>query len=120
MEEAAKQRGAASSGYGTTVFKQVYKYGGLDQSPTVFPPELGVGTFAFGGWLMPNFFAKQKPEFRADAIAKAVAGLTTTFSTAYGKHLSLEDLGSPATYGETLASKTDAKFLVCPNGDITE
>lgn len=104
--------------YGPPQKRSVYKYGGLDTSNSEFLPSVGVGNWTWGGWLMPFHYAKFPPEHRAAGIAKAVAGLKTTFSTAYGTRLSLEDMAkSPEQYFATLASQTDLKFLVLPNGE---
>jgi len=104
--------------YGPPQNRAVYKYGGLDKSNTEFLPSVGVGNWTWGGWLMPFHYAKYAPEHRAAGIAKAVAGLKTTFASAYGDKLSLEDLAkSPEQYMATLASQTDKKFLVLPNGE---
>merc|ERR1712129_669156 len=104
--------------YGPPQQRTVYKYGGLDTSNSQFSPSVGVGNWTWGGWLMPFHYAKYPPEHRAAGIAKAVAGLKTTFATAYGTRLSLEDMAkSPEQYLATLQSQTDLKFLVLPNGE---
>jgi len=104
--------------YGPPQQRTVYKYGGLDTSNSQFSPSVGVGNWTWGGWLMPFHYAKYPPEHRAAGIAKVVAGLKTTFATAYGTKLSLEDMAkSPEQYLATLQSQTDLKFLVLPNGE---
>lgn len=104
--------------YGPPQKRTVYKYGGLEKSNTEFLPTIGVGNWTWGGWLMPFHYAKYPPEHLAAGIAKAVAGLKTTFSSTYGDKLSLEDMAkSPEQYKATLASQTDKKFLVLPNGE---
>jgi len=102
--------------YGPPQNRAVYKYGGLDKRPSEFT-SVGVGNWTWGGWLMPFHYAKFPPEHRAAGIAKAVAGMSTTFSTKFGARLSLEDMAeSPDKYKATLESTTDEKFLVMPNG----
>jgi len=104
--------------YGPPQKRSVYKYGGLDKSNTEFLPSVGVGNWTWGGWLMPFHYAKYPPEHRSAGIVKVVAGLKTTFSSAYGTRLSLEDMAkSPEQYFATLQSQTDLKFLVLPNGE---
>eukprot|EP00927_Polykrikos_kofoidii_P015204 TRINITY_DN1674_c0_g1_i5.p1 TRINITY_DN1674_c0_g1~~TRINITY_DN1674_c0_g1_i5.p1 ORF type:complete len:406 (-),score=83.50 TRINITY_DN1674_c0_g1_i5:164-1318(-) len=104
--------------YGPPQKRSVYKYGGLDTSNSEFVPSLGVGNWTWEGWLMPFHYAKYAPEHRAAGISKVVAGLKTTFSTAFGTKLSLEDMAkSPEEYFATLQSQTDKKFLVLPNGE---
>jgi len=105
--------------YGPPQKRSVYKYGGLDSSNCEFTPSVGVGNWTWGGWLMPFHYMKFPPEHQRAGIAKAVAGLKTTFSSSYGTHLSLEDMASsPEQYFATLQSQTDLKFLVCPNGEF--
>ena len=90
MEAALKLNGtAAHPAYGTATLKQVYRYGGLQKGPTELPMSLGMA-WAVGGWLMPFHFDQRGPEHLRASIDRAVAGLTTTFATSYGKHLSLD------------------------------
>jgi len=105
--------------YGPPQKRAVYKYGGLDKNNSEFAPSVGVGNWTWGGWLMPFHYAKYPPEHRAAGVAKVVAGLKTTFSSAYGTRLSLEDMAqTPEQYYATLQSQTDLKFLVLPNGEF--
>jgi len=117
MEEALKINGEKPHpAYGCSTHKQVYRYGGLQKGNTELPMGLGMA-WGVGGWLMPFHFAKRGNEYRAASIAKAVDGLTSTFSTNYGKRVSLDEMCTgPADYLATLESKTGQKFLVCPNG----
>jgi len=104
--------------YGPPQKRSVYKYGGLDKNTSEFAPSVGVGNWTWGGWLMPFHYAKYPPEHRAAGIAKVVAGLTTTFASAYGTRLSLGDMAqTPEQYLATMQSQTDLKFLVLPNGE---
>jgi len=103
--------------YGPPQKHAVYRYGALDKSNSEFLPSVGVGNWTWGGWLMPFHYAKYPAEHRSAGIAKAVAGMTTTFATTFGSRLSLEDLAeSPEKYKASLVSQTDEKFLVMPNG----
>ena len=121
METALKANGEKPHpAYGCATHKQVYRYGGLNKDDTVLPMSLGMA-WGVGGWLMPFHFAKRGAEHRTASIAKAVEGLHTTFSTSYGKRISLEEMcASPQEYLDTLQSKTGEKFLVCPNGLLPE
>jgi len=100
--------------YGPSIFREVFRYGGLVSGATPVPSSLGVGNWAYSGWLMPF---KLRPEHMQKALAIAAGGLKGTFSTTYGKHLKLEDFASsPEQYLSALVAKTDEKFLVTPNG----
>lgn len=122
MEGALKANGEVPHpAYGCATHKQVYRYGGLSKGDTHLPMSLGMA-WGVGGWLMPFHFNKQEGKMeghRKASVAKAVAGLTDTFSSSYGKNLSLEEMcASPEAYLATLESKTGEKFLVCPNGPV--
>lgn len=106
--------------YGPTPFRQVYRYGGLDQSDTALPMGLSVGNWAYGGWLMSLCFKKYGG---ADAIKKAMGivanDLKDTFSTTYGKRFALDEFAAnPEQYLENLKAETGAKVLLLPNGVI--
>ena len=56
--EAAATRDAKNLGrYGSTVYKQVYIYGGLDRGPTEFNRNFGM-TWGIGAWLLTPFLQK--------------------------------------------------------------
>jgi len=68
---------------------------------------------------MPFHYQKYGAEHKKRSIAISAGYLKDTFSTTYGKHLSLEDFAaSPEQYLASLESKTDQKFLVVPNGPL--
>jgi len=116
MEKALVANGEhADPAYGTFKLKQVYVYGGLSQENCLLKSGMGM-TWQVGGWIMPGHYRKPTAGKLSDAVSIAVKGLKTTFSTTFGKHLSLDDMVDG--YMSTLVSQTDAKFLVCPNGDI--
>jgi len=119
FETVLREKEAALSFYGPPTFRQVYRYGVLQGGETKMSTSLGVGNWAYGGWLMPFHFRKYGSEHMKNSIAIAAADLKDTFSTTYGKHLSLEDFAaSPEQYFASLESKTDQKFLVVPNGPL--
>eukprot|EP00040_Diaphanoeca_grandis_P026379 m.147614 g.147614 ORF g.147614 m.147614 type:complete len:370 (-) comp30549_c0_seq1:157-1266(-) len=116
MEKALKNNGVVPHpAYGTNVHKQVYTYGGLGSGDCVLPSGMGM-SWGIGGWLMPFHFEKTTTMAVPAALALIVPELTTTFSTTFGKHLSLDDVVTG--YMGTLKSHTDEKFLVCPNGEV--
>lgn len=105
--------------YGPAKFRQVYRYGGLNPIETKMPMSLGVGNWAYGGWLMPFHFQKHGPARLKKAIEIVVNDLKETFSTSYDKQLTLEEFAaSPEQYLSALQSKTNQKFLVVPNGNL--
>lgn len=105
--------------YGPTRFRQLFKYGALNTSPTIMPAALGVGNFTFGGWLMFTHYKEYGADKMMEALATVATHLKTDFATSYGKHLTLDDVASsPEAYAATLVAATDEKFLITPNGPV--
>ena len=113
MEAAANRRAGGFSRYGSTTFKQVYIYGGLDRSPTTLVRNYGM-SWSLGGWLLTPFLQKIGPE-AANKLRQRVADeIKTTFASHYSNHVSLAgavSLDSIAKYGK---QSTGEKFLIEP------
>lgn len=113
MEAAANRRAGGFSRYGSTVYKQVYIYGGLDRSPTTLVRNYGM-SWGLGGWLLTPFLQKIGPE-AANKLRQRVADeIKTTFASHYSKHVSLAEAVSPeaiAVYGK---QSTGEKYLIEP------
>lgn len=100
--------------YGSSTHKQVYIYGGLDQSPTTLRRSFGM-SWGIGGWLLRPFLARIGNQ-RADALRRRVADeITTTFASSYGAHLSLADVVDPVQVKEYGRMATNKKALVTPH-----
>jgi NADPH2:quinone reductase len=114
MEAAANRTAKEYSRYGSTTFKQVYIYGGLDTRPTEIVRDFGM-TWSMGGWLLFPFLQKVGPVVAARLKQRVAAELTTTFASHYTKEVSLsEALGAEAVaaYGRR---STGAKYLINPS-----
>ncbi|MFS0757227.1 zinc-binding dehydrogenase [Noviherbaspirillum sp. 1P10PC] len=114
MEAAANRTAKEYSRYGSTTFKQVYIYGGLDTRPTEIVRDFGM-TWSMGGWLLFPFLQKAGPEVAARLKQRVAAELTTTFASHYTKEVSLsEALGADAVaaYGRR---STGEKYLINPS-----
>ena len=74
MERAALTTTKEYSGYGSTTYKQVYIYGGLDRRPTEFNRAFGTA-WGIGGWLLPPFLQKS-----ASKLQKRYASASLTKS----------------------------------------
>ncbi|WP_194711926.1 zinc-binding dehydrogenase [Noviherbaspirillum soli] len=114
MEAAANRTAKEYSRYGSTTFKQVYIYGGLDTRPTEIVRDFGM-TWGMGGWLLFPFLQKAGPEVAARLKQRVAAELTTTFASHYTKEVSLsEALGADAVaaYGRR---STGEKYLINPS-----
>jgi len=117
MERAALTTTKEYSGYGTTTYKQVYIYGGLDRRPTEFNRAFGTA-WGIGGWLLPPFLQKIGVE-AAEALRQRVANeIKTTFASAYTAEVSLSEaltLEAITVYGK---QATGEKYLINPSKGI--
>jgi len=114
MEAAAVARMTEYSRYGSTTFKQLYLYGGLDLSPTT------LNRFAFGfswsvsGWLLTPFLAKAGRDVAARLRQRVVDELTTTFASHYTRTISLSEALDPDTLRAYERKATGEKYLIDP------
>jgi NADPH2:quinone reductase len=113
MEAAATATAAEYSRYGSTTHKQVYIYGGLDRSPTVFDRDFGMA-WGVGGWLLMPFLQRIGAE-ESEALRNRVAAeITTTFASSYTDQVSLAQALSLDSIGVYGRQATGLKFLVMP------
>jgi NADPH:quinone reductase-like Zn-dependent oxidoreductase len=113
MEVAASRKAGAYSRYGSTTFKQLYIYGGLDRSPTVLQRSFGF-SWSIGGWLLTPFLQKAGGETRDRLRARVASELKTTFASHYARRISLREALDPkviAAYGK---QSTGEKYLITP------
>ncbi len=113
METALIAKGAAATGYGTSVRKQVYIYGALDVGPIVLNRRFGF-TWGVGGWLLTPFLGTLSMDDHSRLRSRVVAGLTTTFASSYSDEVSLEGLLDPSTAQRYVRQATGSKYLVRP------
>jgi NADPH2:quinone reductase len=114
MEAAANKTAKEYSRYGSTVYKQVYIYGGLDRGPTEIARNFGM-TWGVGGWLLTPFLQKIGFAEAQKLRERVVAELKTTFASHYSREISLAEalqLDSIAAYGKF---GTGEKYLINPN-----
>jgi NADPH2:quinone reductase len=113
MEAAAVRKMKEYSRYGSTTFKQVYIYGGLDRSPTELTRNYGM-MWSLGGWLLTPFLQKIGPEAAQKLRERVAAEVKTTFSSSYAREISLAEalqLDSIEVYGRQATGK---KYLISP------
>jgi NADPH2:quinone reductase len=118
MEIAANRNATGFSRYGSTTHKQVYIYGGLDQSATKFSRNFGTA-WGIGGWLLTPFLQKIGFEAGQALRSRVAAEIKTTFASHYTKEVSLIEalsLESIAAYGR---KATGQKYLINPNKGCT-
>ncbi len=114
MEAAANANASEYSRYGSTVHKQVYIYGGLDQSPTILTRSFGFA-WGLGGWLLTPFLQSIGLEGFARLRERVAAELTTTFASTYTREVSLPDALQPDAFLQYSRQATGEKFLIVPN-----
>jgi NADPH:quinone reductase len=114
MEAAASANATEFSRYGSTTFKQLYIYGGLDRSPTELTRSFGF-SWACGGWLLTPFLVKIGAG-GAEALRQRVANeITTTFASSYSNTISLAQALDLATVKSYARMRTGEKFLIAPH-----
>ncbi len=114
MEAAANAKATTYSRYGSSTFKQVYIYGGLDPSPTELTRSFGL-CWALGGWLLTPYL--EKIGF-ADMIAlqqRVGRELTTTFASHYTSVISLAEALNLDNARAYASIKTGQKYLINPS-----
>ena len=114
MEIAASKNATTYSRYGSTTFKQLYIYGGLDPSPTELSRSFGF-SWAVGGFLLTAFLQKIGPEKGAQLRARVASELKTTFASHYSRTISLAEALDPSVMSAYLKRATGEKFLIDPS-----
>ena len=114
MEAAAVRSAKEYSRYGSTVYKQVYIYGGLDRGPTVLNRSFGM-TWGLGGWLLTPFLQKIGQPAAQQLRERVAAEVKTTFASHYTQEVSLAEALSLEAIGVYGKQATGEKYLVCPH-----
>jgi len=113
MEAAANAKGGAYSRYGSSTFKQVYIYGGLDTRPTELARSYGL-SWSVGGWLLTPFLMKLGAEGGARLRKRVADELKTTFASHYTAEISLAEALQPETIAAYNKKTTGEKYLINP------
>jgi NADPH:quinone reductase-like Zn-dependent oxidoreductase len=114
MEIAATRRMTTYSRYGSTTYKQVYIYGGLDTGPTEFNRAFGMA-WGLGGWLLTPFLMKIGPMEGQKLRDRVAAELKTTFASHYTRTISLAETLQPDIIAAYNRRATGEKYLIKPN-----
>jgi NADPH:quinone reductase-like Zn-dependent oxidoreductase len=115
MEVAANQRaGGAYSRYGSTTYKQVYIYGGLDTGPTELNRAFGM-SWGLGGFLLTPFLIKVGPAETQRLRQRVADELKTTFASHYTAEISLTEALRPEIMAAYNKRATGEKYLINPN-----
>ena len=114
MEIAANKSSDGHSIYGSTTYKQVYVYGGLDRSATILNRAFGM-SWGLGGWLLTPFIGKIGME-KFGALRQRVSNeIKTTFYSHYTREISLADVLSADAINAYSKQATGEKFLIKPH-----
>lgn len=116
MEAAAVKRMTSYSRYGSDTFKQVYIYGALDLSPTVFSSRAAGLSWSLSGFLLTPFLQKAGMEVVGRMRKRVVDELTTTFKSHYSHEISLVDALNLDITNAYNAKRTGEKYLIRPHG----
>ena len=114
IEAAANRDAATYSRYGSTQFKQLYIYGGLDVGPTILDRGFGF-SWSIGGFLLTPFLIKAgaaKTQAMKDRVARE---LKTTFASHYTHTISLAETLQPAVVEAYQRKATGQKYLIDPS-----
>jgi NADPH:quinone reductase len=114
MEAAAARTGAGFSVYGSTVWKQVYIYGGLDTGPTEFNRSFGL-YWGISGFLLTPYLMKVGAEEVGKMRARVIADRNTVFASTYTSEVSLTEMLDPDCAKAYQAKATGSKFLLNPS-----
>jgi NADPH:quinone reductase len=114
MEIAANRSADGHSIYGSTTYKQVYIYGGLDRSATVLNRAFGM-SWGLGGWLLTPFIGKIGMEKFGELRQRVANEIKTTFDSHYTQQISLADVLSADAINAYSKQATGEKFLIEPH-----
>ena len=114
MEIAANRTADGHSIYGSTTYKQVYIYGGLDRSATILNRAFGM-SWGLGGWLLTPFIGKIGMEKFGELRQRVANEIKTTFDSHYTRQISLADALSADAINAYSKQATGEKFLIKPH-----
>lgn len=113
MEIAANKTAKEYSRYGSDIYKQVYIYGGLDQSPTILKRAFGM-SWGLGGWLLTPMIGKVGMEKFLAMRQRVAKEIKTTFASSYAQEVSFEEMLQPEIIKSYAKQATGKKYLVTP------
>ena len=114
MEIAANKTAKEYSRYGSDTYKQVYIYGGLDQSPTILKRAYGM-SWGLGGWLLTPMIGKIGMEKFQEMRIRVAKEIKSTFSSSYTQEISFEEMLQPEIIKSYAKQATGKKYLVNPH-----
>ncbi|WP_304191820.1 NADH oxidase, partial [Phenylobacterium aquaticum] len=113
MEIAANRKMTEYSRYGSTTYKQVYIYGGLDTRITELSRGFGM-SWGLGGWLLTPFLMKIGAAEAGKLRQRVADELKTTFASHYSHEISLAEALNPEIIAGYNRRATGEKYLINP------
>src|ERR1700728_3490309 len=114
MEISANKTAKVYSRYGSSVYKQVYIYGGLDTRPTELNRAFGMA-WGIGGWLLFPFLQKIGAADGMRLRQRVAAELQTTVASHYTQEVSLQEVLQLSNVAAYAKRATGEKYLINPN-----
>lgn len=113
METVASRSTKEYSRYGSSMYKQVYIYGGLNSAPTELTRSYGM-LWGVGGWLLTPFLEKIGPAETERMRQRVAREIKTTFASHYSQVISLAGALTPSAIAAYNRRGTGKKYLINP------
>ena len=114
MERAANAVSVEFNRYGSTQYKQVYIYGGLERSHTILKRNYGM-QWGLGGWLLTPFLQKIGRERTAELRQRVANEVTTTFKSNFSNEVSMAEALTAEALATYSQQSTGQKYLINPS-----
>ncbi|MEX1665191.1 zinc-binding dehydrogenase [Zhongshania arctica] len=114
MEKAALKGEKHPGPYGSTTFKQLYIYGGLDMSPTILNRNFGF-SWGISAWLLTPFTQKVGMAKTMELRKRVANELRSTFASHYSDEISLIEALDKDIVAAYSQQATGRKFLINPS-----
>jgi NADPH:quinone reductase-like Zn-dependent oxidoreductase len=114
MEAAANRNAKVYSRYGSSTFKQVYIYGGLDLGRTELDRGFGL-SWSVSGFLLTPFLQKIGVQAALALRQRVARDLLTTFASHYSTTISLAQALDPDIVRGYAKKATGEKYLIDPS-----
>ena len=114
MERAANAVSVGFNRYGSTQYKQVYIYGGLERSDTILKRSYGM-QWGLAGWLLTPFLQKIGRERTAQLRQRVANEITTTFKSNFSREVSMAGALTAEALETYSQQSTGQKYLINPS-----
>lgn len=115
MERGAARNSDVYSRYGSNVFKQLYIYGSLDNTPVMLDRAAFGYAWGVSAWLLFHYLRKVDPTVVQRLRQRVTNELTTTFASHYTRTIGLAEVLQPDVLRALERKATGEKFLIDPS-----